>query len=298
MKIFYSWQSDSEPKTGRYLIKGALEKAVRELTTDLKLEESERLELDHDTKGLLGSPPIADSILQKIEACDVFVADVTLIGVTNASITSNQVEVKGLINSNVAIELGYALKSIGDDGLLLVMNTEYGLAENLPFDLRHRRWPLKYSLLACANKKQRDESKLELSNQFKLILRAYLETKVTQINRAPFPTAPTTVSPAHYFDPEEELVPANHQRRWPPLRCSQPALLYVRIHPKWAIEPLPESRIGDLVWESGVGPMNRRAGSGTSPDRNRFGGIVYSQSTDSKDVLSATQLFSTREIWG
>lgn len=56
------------------------------------------IELDQDTKGVLGSPPIADVILNKIKAADVVVSDVTLVASGRGD--------KRHINSNVAIELG------------------------------------------------------------------------------------------------------------------------------------------------------------------------------------------------
>ena len=104
----YSWQSDTPGKTGHYLIRDAL--ALERLAEDLALDEAERPELDHDTKGIQGAPPIMETILAKIDKSDVFVADVTLTGKTEND--------KPVINSNVAIELGYALKAVsGHDPL-------------------------------------------------------------------------------------------------------------------------------------------------------------------------------------
>jgi hypothetical protein len=78
MKVFYSWQSDTPAKVGRTFIREALEAAI----AGLELEDAERPEIDRDTKGVLGSPVIADTIFRKIREARVVVADVTLTGHT------------------------------------------------------------------------------------------------------------------------------------------------------------------------------------------------------------------------
>ncbi|WP_444544716.1 hypothetical protein, partial [Shewanella glacialipiscicola] len=60
MKIFYSWQSDIENKFNRNFIKDCLERAIKQLNQDLKIEDA--LRLDHDTKDVQGSPDIASTI--------------------------------------------------------------------------------------------------------------------------------------------------------------------------------------------------------------------------------------------
>jgi nucleoside 2-deoxyribosyltransferase len=143
MKIFYSWQSDSPNNTNRGFIKNALDKAARELSIEL-LEEAERVEVTQDTQDVPGSPEIVATILRKIREADVFVGDVTLVGATDTG--------KKLMSSNVAIELGYAMAKDADGvGLVNVMNEAYGAFAELPFDLRNRRKPICYTLLAGAS---------------------------------------------------------------------------------------------------------------------------------------------------
>lgn len=71
--VFFSWQSDLGETRG--VIQAALDKAVRNLNRDLALEEA--LRLDEDTSGVAGWPEITSTILDKIERCEVFVADIT-----------------------------------------------------------------------------------------------------------------------------------------------------------------------------------------------------------------------------
>jgi hypothetical protein len=66
------------------------------------------------------------------------VADVSLVGAT--------LEGKGLPNPNVMLELGYAAHCLGWERIILVMNSFLGPPEGLPFDLRHRRFPISYEL--------------------------------------------------------------------------------------------------------------------------------------------------------
>lgn len=99
----------------------------------MNLDEADRPSVDQDTQGVLGSPAIAETIFEKIRTSDLVVVDVTLVGETPRG--------KRLINSNVAYELGYAHSCHGDQVLIAVMNTYYGTPGDLPFDMKHRRWP-------------------------------------------------------------------------------------------------------------------------------------------------------------
>lgn len=145
MKVFWAWQSDTPRKIGRFFVRDVLNAAIKQLRDDLEVvEPTERevrdaLDLDHDRKGVPGSPDLARTILEKIEAAAVFVADVTPVGVVSRGDKDRDDErpPKKLINSNVAIELGYALSIHGDRFLLMVMNSHYGTRADLPFDVAH-----------------------------------------------------------------------------------------------------------------------------------------------------------------
>lgn len=127
--IFYSWQSDLPNPTNRGFIQTALERAVKSLAADDSLNVQPVVE--RDTQGIPGAPDIAKVIFEKIASAAVVIADV--------SIVTGQQEGRPTPNPNVLFELGYALKALGDERLILVFNTEYGKVEQLPFDLRTRR---------------------------------------------------------------------------------------------------------------------------------------------------------------
>lgn len=127
--VFYSWQSDLPNSTNRGFIEGALRKAAQSLLDEGFLEVEPVI--DRDTLGVPGSPDISETIFRKIDECDVFACDL--------SIVNPGADARETPNPNVLLELGYALKAIKDGSLLLIMNTAYGGPEKLPFDLRRKR---------------------------------------------------------------------------------------------------------------------------------------------------------------
>ena len=136
--VFYSWQSDL-PGT-RSFIESTLAAAIQNLNRELAVEKA--LRLDQDTKGVAGWPDIISEILSKIEACQVFVADITPINGPKAND-------KMTPNPNVLLELGFALGTgMRERRIICVVNTDYlpnGDLRELPFDLRSRR-PIPFSL--------------------------------------------------------------------------------------------------------------------------------------------------------
>lgn len=169
-KVFWSWQSDRPGKTGRHFVRNALEDAIAAILANSDLEESQRdLHLDHDRKGASGSPDLARLILDKVKASRIFIADVTNVGRSDE--TGDDGQPKFLMNPNVAIELGYALATIGDAGLLMVMNEAHGGRRTLPFDLSHKAGPIFYNLKADATKSEIDSAKKDLVQKLKEAIR-------------------------------------------------------------------------------------------------------------------------------
>lgn len=163
--IFYSWQSDSASKTNHRFIKEALEVAVNRLVADGHVEEAPRV--DHDTQGVHGDPDIFPTILRKIDECDVFIADVTIVATT--------AEGKNVPNPNVLLELGYAYNAAGTGRIIKIMNDSYGNPkEGLPFDLAHKRWPYTYTLPEDADKQTREKVKESVAKDLADFIRMIL----------------------------------------------------------------------------------------------------------------------------
>jgi hypothetical protein len=125
--VFYSWQSD-DSKTRNY-VENCLKQAIKKLSSDPTLEFAPRV--DKDTQGKTGAVEIAKTILEKIDVCDVFLADVSIIATSSKE--------RHLVNQNVLFELGYAVAKVGNEDIILVANEDLGDINNLPFDIRGRR---------------------------------------------------------------------------------------------------------------------------------------------------------------
>ncbi len=298
MKIFWSWQSDTLGKTGRHFIREVLEDALKQLKVEDELDEPKRdeLHLDHDRKGVPGSPDLALAILEKIRNSAVFIADVTPIGKTD--------EDKSLINSNVAIELGYALPFVKNEGLLMVLNEAYGNRESLPFDLRHKAGPIIYNLPVDSSKEQIAKVRTSLVGVFKSALRDCLNAKRGSIESTSQNThdeIPSIGSCAEYFEPEEILVKRKIMGvENDAFRYGSNALVYLRVIPKEAMEPLRESEISDLIKTFKVTPLPSCMHSDASYERNKYGGLTFTfiEEDGSVSLLASTQIFRNRELWG
>ena len=75
--VFYSWQADSPNSTNRGFIEDCLKKAIGNLNKNDLVKVIPRIE--KDTQGKSGSPDIAETILQKIDECSIFVADISIV---------------------------------------------------------------------------------------------------------------------------------------------------------------------------------------------------------------------------
>lgn len=172
--IFYSWQSDLPNRTNRGFIQSALEKAV----ADLRSDDSTAVEpvVDRDTLGEPGAPDIAATILRKIDAATAFVCDV--------SIASRPENGRPCPNPNVLVELGYALKSLRSERVVLVFNTAFGDVSELPFDLRFKR-VLTYHMSEAAEQNTiRSSLASALSGALKAILKHLEQTSKGNKNSA------------------------------------------------------------------------------------------------------------------
>ena len=160
--IFFSWQSDLPNSYNRNLIENVIKSTLKKINRENNL--SLVLDIDRNTDGLLGSPDIADSILKKIDKCDIFIADISII---NKSSTFRKTP-----NPNVLFELGYAVSRIGWDRVICVFNSDYGDLKDIPFDLRNRR-------IIQYNSKDITRTKQSLINLFEEIINDNTESLIT-----------------------------------------------------------------------------------------------------------------------
>lgn len=163
-KIFYSWQSDAARKVNHDFIGDCL----REAAAAIHRVGGQQLEVQDGVRGEPGMPSLADTIFARIAAADVYVADVSLV---YQAADGGQARLAP--NPNVAVELGYAIASLSQARVISIQNIHFGSAEKLPFDLRHMRWPLQYSLPP-------DASKEDIANTRSSLVKR-LQPAITQI---------------------------------------------------------------------------------------------------------------------
>ena len=117
---------------------------------------------------------MAESIFEKIEMCDILVADLSIINAER--------NCRPTPNPNVLLEVGFAAKAISWSNILCIYNSEYGKVELLPFDIRTRK-PIIYNTLEGISESKETLTKV-LKAQIKDIIfnrivdkKEYLSTK-------------------------------------------------------------------------------------------------------------------------
>lgn len=129
IRVFFSWQSDSPAKTNSGAIRSALKvtsEAIEKKYTGVTIV------LDEATRNTSGSPNIADKIVEKIDAAQIYIADITTV--------TEPGSMRPCANPNVLIELGYAVAQVGWDRTILLFNDAIAnFPGDLPFDIIQNR---------------------------------------------------------------------------------------------------------------------------------------------------------------
>ena len=212
--IFYSWQSDLPNATNRSFIQKALENIAKSIRKDGSIDVEPVV--DRDTQGVSGSPDIASTIFKKIEKCQVFVPDVSII--------NSGTKARPSPNPNVLIELGYAIKILGWEQIIMVMNKAFGNLKELPFDLLKKR-VLTYDMPEDVSERATERKHLEsiLREGLGLIFGAEGDAQsavgfyISEESLKPFTniqTAPSGVTLYHYSREQRDnilnLFPTEH----------------------------------------------------------------------------------------
>ncbi len=162
LKIFYSWQTTTNTKYNKNFILSCIEKAVKKVKQKPELKDVEFLILEGIT-GEPGSPQVASKIAdERIPSCDIFISDLSVVNhISNFQKIVQRlvgVKFKPFQNNNVIYEHGVAYNAIGLEKMIGVLNTEYGSPnenpDNIPFDLKHIRFPIGYKYSKTTNNKE------------------------------------------------------------------------------------------------------------------------------------------------
>lgn len=186
INVFFSWQATTLRKYNKNFILDCIEKAVKTIQKQPIFNKVEFI-VDEGVRYESGSPEVASTILmKKIPNCDVFIADLSVVNQQNKivkcflSIFGNKF--KPFQNNNVIKEYGVAVSSIGYEHIIGVMNSVYGSPndnpDNIPFDLKHVRFPIEYSYSQHTNEKEVIQKAL-----IKNLERAIRETSIYALQR-------------------------------------------------------------------------------------------------------------------
>jgi hypothetical protein len=295
--VFWSWQADLNPKVNRSFIRGALDAAMGKAQEQLRLEEPERtIALDHDTKSARGMADIVGTIFEQVAKAAIFVADVTPVATSEAG--------KAVPNPNVMIELGYAMRALGPERVIAVLNVGCGTSpEALPFDIRQKRI-LTYNLPSEGDSVARAKARAKLTDDLATALVSNLtaikrnEAEHTEIEIAEEDRHRTGVWKGHW--------PAIHRASFGVEKAVLPKLV-----------PRAVLRVAPAEWPSGIpsiamldelsdeAKLYAPCGAGTSGDYGPFqdGYIAYwmppEASNDSENSVFnlAAFLEDTGEVW-
>lgn len=129
--VFFSWQSDVPENSD--ILRSFIKDSIKNLETTHHVN----VLYDEASRSVVGSQKVEEVILEKIRACDVFIADITPITRIETE-EGEKNRIKLLPNPNVAFELGYAMHCLPMEQVLIVLPS--GIPhDQLPFDFNHNR---------------------------------------------------------------------------------------------------------------------------------------------------------------
>lgn len=155
LTVFFSWQSDidNEKLKNKEFLCNCIKKALKNLENkgDLK---NVFFEFQESTSNIAGNPSIPNTIDRRIENCDVFIADLSIVdSYSKLELFLRKLrkaKTKRGPNNNAFGEYNKALASHSDGQIVTIMNYLNGdpTKDNslIPFDTRERRFPIGYLL--------------------------------------------------------------------------------------------------------------------------------------------------------
>lgn len=292
ISVFYSWQSDLPNKTNRTFIETAISKAIDELKQDILMQEAlrdEEILLDKDTQGVPGTPPITDTIFEKISECDVFIPDFSFVGRTDND--------RLLPNPNVLIEYGWALKELTTSRIVPIMNSHFGNSNNnnLPFDMRHLRNPMTYNLSPACSAEDKKLCLKEVSGRIKDAISLIIEKAPEKVKKKLIHNpVPHMASPSIFTNINEIFGYSQDDKE---LHLPKTPKIFLRIIPSNPIKEDITSKKAIYMMKKGSLMTFSQSASGGNFGRNKHGAFIYDSFQD-KEITHLTQLFKNGEIWG
>lgn len=105
---------------------------------------------------------------------------------------------------------------------------------------------------------------------------------------------------AKYFEYGETLAERKYNNNVLRVAYHSGPILYLRIIPVFAVNPLKQHEVKDIVCGINIFPLRTNVYNGASWERNRYGGITFSHidGAEGEKVFATSQVFLNREIWG
>ncbi len=157
LKIFFSWQveTDLQGFKNKAFLKDCIKCAINQIENEGTLEGI-HFELIEGLNKTSGNPEVAPLMFSQIDDCDIFIGDMTIVQRICSRLEPLRNK-KGLYfryspNCNVYGEYNRALglhKDFWKQIILLLNDTNKSPKEDssvIPFDTRHRRWPITFNL--------------------------------------------------------------------------------------------------------------------------------------------------------
>ena len=157
LTLFFSWQmeTDSQGFNNKRFLNQCIEEACKQVSHTGKLHDV-KIHFLEGMRATSGTPEVAREMFQRIDKCDIYVADIT----TAQRLSSEYEEIRNIHdvffryspNGNVFGEYNRALGKYTefDRQIILLANeankTVLEDADVIPFDTRGRRWPITFRL--------------------------------------------------------------------------------------------------------------------------------------------------------
>lgn len=299
--IFFSWQIDRPNGGERHLIEQAIKDAIARIAADAMVEEAVRegLDVDRDTKGVGGTPPIIETIFSKIDRAAIFVPDLTFV--------CHRADGRLSPNPNVLIEYGWALKSRSHTRMMPVMNVFHGdpATESMPFDMAHLRHPIKFNLPESASKEVRRATRDTLSKELEAALRVMISNgvfgKPTETSPE-FPAAMPTQRGSRFRHPGTPLG-----KTYASLLIEKPRNVFLADGPALWLRVMPVSK-PNHEWSTSDLKNAVCSGDHLVPVSTTIGAMAYLHGDDGFGIYSAPlgddgrtpivlYIFHTGEVW-
>lgn len=216
-------------------------------------------------------------------------------------VVTQEKPLKYVPNPNVTIEYTHALDFHGEGRLIAVVNEAYGgpLKDHLPFNLRHRKWPIRYRLGPGTTLEEKQAVRKKLVAELKDAIELVLDLPRVRSHANPF--VGTNFMPsdfAAHAKSGELIVDGPYGDEMEPYSIPERCVITLRLQPTEAPERFEtEADAFDAVVHGQLRPMAPSETTGRSPARNAMGAIAY-EAPRRGLLLFLSQLFVSKEIYG